>query len=246
MCKNPTLEEIIQSVENLVLKKRKKAPQGRKALYSDSFVIALAIYQKLYSFKYAKKMLEVLSSLGLAVPSASSFSERKALLMGQIILAVKRLCSQQNAVKQHMDSKKLEIIDFARANRTKLAGSYGYDAIHKRTFFGLRLHARVNDEGNFCKLLLRRANQHDVRVAEDLVKDPVKFFAQAKKHLKFKLNQVDDLLKAGKETKAAKQLDPFEELKNFELINFGYKPPLNKIQWSSISGVVARDCNFEF
>ena len=30
--------------------------------------------------------------------------------------------------------------------------------------------------------------------------------------------------------------DHFEELKNFELINFGYKPPLNLIQWSIISG----------
>jgi hypothetical protein len=169
--KNPTLNEIIQSVETLNLKNRKKAPQGRKALYSDSFIISLAIYQKLYSFKYAQKMLEVLNSLGLIVPSASSFSERKALLIMQIILAVKALCSKQSAVKQHMDSKKLEIIDFARANRTKLAGSYGYDAIHKRTFFGLRLHARVDDEGNFCKLLIRLANQHDVKVAERLVED---------------------------------------------------------------------------
>ena len=170
MRKNPTLDEIIQAVDKLSLKRRKKAPQGRKLVYSDSFIIALAIYQKLYSFKYALKMLEVLKSLGLVVPSASSFSERKALLIGQIILAVKTLCSQQTAVKQHIDSKKLEIIDFARANRTKLAGSYGYDAIHKRTFFGLRLHARVDDEGNFCKLLLRPAHQHDVAVAEDLVK----------------------------------------------------------------------------
>jgi len=170
VCKNPTLNEIIQAVEKLSLKQRKKAPQGRTLVYSDSFIIALAIYQKLYSFKYALKMLEVLKSLGLVVPSASSFSERKALLIGQIILAVKRLCSQQTAVKQHLDSKKLEIIDFARANRTQLAGNYGYDAIHKRSFFGLRLHARVDDEGNFCKLLLRPANQHDVIVAEHLVK----------------------------------------------------------------------------
>ncbi|MEM7726618.1 MAG: hypothetical protein AAF208_09630 [Cyanobacteria bacterium P01_A01_bin.45] len=29
--------------------------------------------------------------------------------------------------------------------------------------------------------------------------------------------------------------DHFEEFKNFELINFGYKPPLNLIQWSIIA-----------
>ena len=167
----PTLSEIIQTIDKLGLSKRRKAAQGRKPRYTDSFIIALAVYQKLARFKYAQQMLEVLKSAEMKVPSPSSFSERKALLIGQIILAVKRLCSQQTAVKQHLDSKKLEIIDFARANRTQLAGSYGYDAIHKRSFFGLRLHARVDDEGNFCKLLLRSANQHDVAVAEHLVKD---------------------------------------------------------------------------
>ena len=138
-------------------------------LYSDSFIVALAVYQKLTRFKYAQQMLKVLHSVEMEVPSPSSFSERKALLIGQIILAVKQLCSRQLAVKQHLDSKKLEIIDFARANRTKLAGSYGYDAIHKRTFFGLRLHARVDDEGHLCKLLLRPANQHDLVVADHLL-----------------------------------------------------------------------------
>ena len=169
MCKTPTLQEILQSVEKLGLAKRRKAPQGRKPVYSDSYIIALAVYQKLARFKYTQQMLEVLSSLETDVPAPSTFAERKALLVMQIILAVKRLCLSQEAVKQHLDSKKLEVIDFARANRTKLAGDYGYDHIHNRIFYGFRLHASADDEGGLCAVLLRPANEHDVSVAPRLL-----------------------------------------------------------------------------
>lgn len=169
MRKIPTLEEIIQAVERLPLKKRKKAPQGRNPVFSDSFIIALALYQKLSSFRYSQKMLEVAASFGVDVPVPSTFCERKRLLLGQIILALKHLCSGQHAIKQHMDSKKLEVVDFARAKRTKLAGSYGRDHIHNTTFYGFRLHARVDDTGRFCEVLLRGANEHDVKVAPRLL-----------------------------------------------------------------------------
>ena len=171
MRKIPTLEEIVQAVERLPLKKRKKAPQGRAPVFSDTFIIALALYQKVASFRHAQKMLEVAASFGVDVPVPSTFCERKRLLLGQIILAVKHLCSKQQATKQHLDSKKLEVVDFARAKRTKLAGSYGHDHIHNRTFYGLRLHARVDDTGKLCELLLRGANEHDVKVAPRLLDD---------------------------------------------------------------------------
>ena len=47
MSKTPTLNRIVQEVEKLGLVKRKKAFQGRKPVYSDSYIIALAVYQKL-------------------------------------------------------------------------------------------------------------------------------------------------------------------------------------------------------
>lgn len=142
----PTLKTIVQVIEGLPLAKRRKAPQGRKPLYSDNYIVALAVYQKQFGFKYAQQMLVVLKSLDIDVPAPSTFCTRKQQLLGQIILVVKHLCAQQQAqaIKQHLDSKKVEVIDFARANRTKLAGTYGYDHIHKSTFFGFRLPARVN------------------------------------------------------------------------------------------------------
>ena len=169
MSKTPTLEEIVQAVERLALVKRRKAPQGRKPKYSDNFIVALAVYQKLASFRYSQKMLEVAASFGVDVPVASTFCERKQALLGQIILAVKRLCAEQVATKQHLDSKKLEVVDFSRARQTKLAGAYGHDHIHNATFFGFRLHARVDDAGKLCEVLLRGANEHDVRVAPRLL-----------------------------------------------------------------------------
>ena len=116
-------------------------------------------------------MLSVLRSLAIEVPTPSTFSERKTQLLGQIILAVKQLGSKAQPTRQHLDSKKFAVIDIARANRTKLAGAYGYDHIHNEIFYGLRLHARVADAGQLCKLLLRPANEHDVKVAPRLLDD---------------------------------------------------------------------------
>jgi len=123
------------------------------------------------SFRYAQQMLAVLGALGIDVPAPSTFSERKTQLLGQLVLAVKQLCSGVQATRQHIDSKKLEVVDFARARGTKLAGAYGRDHIHNSTFYGFRLHARVDDTGQLCRVLLRPANEHDVKVAPRLLDD---------------------------------------------------------------------------
>lgn len=61
------------------------------------------------------------------------------------------------------------MLDFARAGHTKLAGGYGRDHIHNTPFYGFRLHARVDDTGRLCAVLLRAANEHDVKVAPRLL-----------------------------------------------------------------------------
>ncbi len=138
-------------------------------VFSDAFIIALAVYQRLASFRYAQKMLDVAASFSVDVSAPSTFCERKRALLAQIILVVKHLCNERRATKQHLDSKKLEVVDFARARWTKIAGSYGRDHIHSSPFYGFRLHARVDDAGCLCALLLRAANEHDVRVAPRLL-----------------------------------------------------------------------------
>lgn len=68
MCKqhpNSQGDAIVQIVERLLLGKRKKAPQGRKPIYSDSFIIALAVYQKLAGF-LIETTFSALDRLGLS------------------------------------------------------------------------------------------------------------------------------------------------------------------------------------
>ena len=46
---------------------------------------------------------------------------------------------------------------------------YGYDHIHKHIFYGFHLHACTDDRKRLCAVLLRPANEHDVRVAPRLL-----------------------------------------------------------------------------
>jgi len=104
----PSLPEIVAAVEALLRPRRKKAPQGRKPRYSDERIIALAVYQHLWRFRYAQDLLYWLRTHGHQVPAPATFCERKAQLLGQVILAVKALAGLYNpAPCLRMDSKKL-------------------------------------------------------------------------------------------------------------------------------------------
>ena len=78
---------------------------------------------------------------------------------------------------------------------------------------------RLKDSGDFQPIYSRSPNGgaipfdddlknlRDRQVAQELVNDPVKFFALKENQLKVELKRIDRLLKAGKDTKAAKHLD---------------------------------------
>ena len=166
----PSLQEIVAAIEALLLPRRKKAPQGRKPRYSDELIIALALYQRLSRFSYAQDMLHWLRTHGEPVPAPSTFCERKAQLLGQVVLAVKALAGLLNPpLRLRMDSKKLPTAALARAGRVGLPGSIGRDHANRTYFYGLRLHAQVDDRGYLRRVLLRPAHEHDVRVAARLL-----------------------------------------------------------------------------
>jgi hypothetical protein len=154
----PSLQEIAAAVEALLLPRRKKASQGRKPLYSDELIIALAVYQHLWRFRYAQDLLHWLRSQGEPVPAPSTFCERKAQLLGQMVLAVKALAALLNPpLRLRMDSKKLPTAALARAKRVGLPGRIGRDHANRTHFYGLRLHAQVDDRGYLRRVLLRPA-----------------------------------------------------------------------------------------
>lgn len=92
MCPNPSLSRILTAIEHLHLPRRKRAVQGRSASYPDELILAIAVYQHLWGFKYANKLLECLSQQGWAVPAPSTYSKRKKQLLGSVIVSVKALC----------------------------------------------------------------------------------------------------------------------------------------------------------
>jgi hypothetical protein len=166
----PSLPEIVAAVEALLLPRRKKAPQGRKPRYSDELIIALAVYQHLWRFRYAQDLLYWLRTHGHQVPAPATFCERKAQLLGQVILAVKALAGLYNpAPCLRMDSKKLPTAALARAKRVRLPGRIGRDHANRTYFYGLRLHALVDDQGFLRRVLLYPAHKHDVVVAARLL-----------------------------------------------------------------------------
>ena len=166
----PSLQEIVAAVEALLLPRRKKAPQGRKPHYSDELIIALAVYQHLWRFRYSQDLLYWLRTHGHQVPVPSTFCERKAQLLGQVILAVKSLSGLYNPARcLRMDSKKLPTASLARAKRVRLPGCIGRDHANRTYFYGLRLHALVHDQGFLRRVLLYPAHKHDVVVAARLL-----------------------------------------------------------------------------
>ncbi|HEU4743361.1 MAG TPA: transposase [Meiothermus sp.] len=69
-----------------------------------------------------------------------------------------------------MDSKKLPTAALARAKRVRLPGRIGRDHANRTHFYGLRLHAQVDDRGYLRRVLLRPAQEHDVAVAVRLLR----------------------------------------------------------------------------
>jgi len=75
-----------------------------------------------------------------------------------MVLAVKALAALLNPpLRLRMDSKKLPTAALARAKRVGLPGRIGRDHANCTHFYGLRLHAQVDDRGYLRRVLLRPA-----------------------------------------------------------------------------------------
>ena len=108
--------------------------------------------------------------MGEQVRAEATFCERKQKLIAVMLTVLKQFfASGSGAARLHIDSKKLPVCSLGRARRTKLPGARGVDIANQLPFFGLRLHALVNDSGRLADVRLRPANIHDVKVAPELL-----------------------------------------------------------------------------
>lgn len=73
-----------------------------------------------------------------------------------------------------IDSFPVPVCRFARANRCRRlreTSAYGFDEMARQTFFGVRLHLRVNLPGVITAFEFAPANQSEQTVAEDLLEE---------------------------------------------------------------------------
>ena len=171
MSKNPpSLGQIVAVGQSLLLPKRERDRRGRKPSYSDEFIIGLVIFERVWGFNSSKKLLALLSSMGEQVPAEVTFCERKQKLIAVILKVLKQFfASGSDAARFHLDSKKLVVGSLGRTRRTQFPGAKGIDIANQLPFFGLRLHALVDDSGRRAEVRLRPANLHDVNVAPELL-----------------------------------------------------------------------------
>lgn len=143
--------------------------------HSDELIIALAVYLHLFAmrrkkhlwrFRYTQDLLHWLRTHGHRVPAPSTFCERKAKLLGPMVLAVRALAGFLSPPPRlRMDSGKLPTAGLVRAKRVGLSGSIGRDHTNRTYFYGSRLHAQVDEQGFVRQALLRPAHEQDGAVA---------------------------------------------------------------------------------
>ena len=168
--KPPFLAAILAVVHALLLPARERDPRGRKATYPDELIVALVIFERAWGFNSSKKMLALLASMGECVPAEATYCERKQKLIAVILAVLKQFfTSGSSSARLHIDSKKLPVCLLGRARRTQLPGARGIDVANQLPFFGLRLHALVDNSGQLADARLRPANVHDVKVAPELL-----------------------------------------------------------------------------
>jgi hypothetical protein len=74
--------------------------------------------------------------------------------------------------KSIIDSCSLPVCRFARAMRCKSfrgKAYYGYDPVHKKTFYGFGIHTCIRFQGDITRFDLVSANEHDGAVVEELL-----------------------------------------------------------------------------
>lgn len=141
---------------------------------SDSEVITMEIvgeylgfYKDKDIYKYFKRHW---SNLFPKLPERSNFVRQCANLWSVKHMFFKYLIQEQDKTLQILDSMPIEVCKFVRARRAKLfKDSANYGKWFGQTFFGYRLHLKINDNGVILKFILAQANQHDIGFVEPLL-----------------------------------------------------------------------------
>ena len=155
--------------------------RGRVPQLSDAEVLTIEVVGEYLGFEQDKPLFEYFRRHfahffpSLARIHRTTFVRQAANLwrvkeqLWQRLLAAAVEFDQQVCI---VDSFPVPVCRFARANRCRRLreqAAYGFDEMAKQTFFGLRLHLKVNLPGAITAFEVAPANVSEQEVAEDLL-----------------------------------------------------------------------------
>lgn len=141
---------------------------------SDSEVITMEIVGEYLGFSKDKDIYRYFkrhwNHLFPRLPDRSNFVRQSANLWQVKQMFFNYVVRDRDRWLQIIDSMPIEACKFVRARRTKLfRDSADYGKWFGQTFFGYRLHLKINSYGMIRKFILAKASEHDIKFAQPLL-----------------------------------------------------------------------------
>jgi hypothetical protein len=164
-----------------LFKEQRLRQRGPQPLLNDSEILAMETVGEFLGISQDKRLYQFFRYHfghffpGLAKIHRTTFTRQAANLwqvkqrIWQSVVGQLKFDSQLAIV----DSLPIPVCQFARANRCrgfKESASFGKDMLVRQTFYGFRLHVRLNWPGIITRFLLAPANIHETRTLPELVK----------------------------------------------------------------------------
>lgn len=156
----------------------RRRPGHHRLRLSDSEVLTLSLLQEALSIdseaSFVRHARRSLLHLFPHLTSRDRYHRRRKALrsMHQVLFAHLAADAERVAAYLIIDSAPVETVRFARSQsgqRSIPEAQYGYIAARKQTFFGLRLHALVSDQGAVVDFGLTGAAASEREVARELL-----------------------------------------------------------------------------
>ena len=157
-------------------KLHKLRKSGFSPKLSDSEVITMEIVGEYLGFYKDKDIYKYFkhhwSNLFPRMPHRTNFVRQCANLWKVKEMFFEYISYNQGKWIQIVDSMPIEVCKFVRAKNTKLfKESANYGKWFGNTFFGYRLHIKINSFGMIRKYILAPASEHDITYVEPLLEN---------------------------------------------------------------------------
>lgn len=161
---------------NEFIKVHKIRHRGFSPKLSDSEVISMEIIGEYLGFHKDTDIYKYFKNHWLNLfPNMcdrSNFVRQCANLYRVKEMFFKYLTQNKQKMIQIIDSMPIEVCKFVRAKHTNLfKDSANYGKWFGETFFGYRLHLKINSSGMIRKFILAPASEHDITYAESLIEN---------------------------------------------------------------------------